>query len=307
MTYTEEATLFACQGESLLGILASPDTPADTALVVIVGGPQYRVGSHRQFVLLSRALAAAGFAVLRFDYRGMGDSSGAQRDFEAVGADIGAAIDALQQHLPNVKHVALWGLCDAAAAALLYWHATQDPRVTGLCLLNPWVRSEASLARTQVKHYYVQRLQQKEFWLKLLRGRVATQALGGLLQNLRMALGRSDAVGGAGADKSAVNCSGASAVVARQTKPLQKSFQLRMAMAWQQFPGQILLILSGEDYTAKEFQEFASADPAWKNYLRHAGLQRHEVPGVDHTFSGAASRRQAEQITLTWIAALRWQ
>jgi exosortase A-associated hydrolase 1 len=289
MTYTEETTLFSCAGDTLLGILAKPETPVDTAVLIIVGGPQYRVGSHRQFVLLSRALAAAGIAVLRFDYRGMGDSSGAQRDFEAVTPDIAAAIDALQQRLPNVKHIALWGLCDAAAAALLYCHDTQDPRVTGLCLLNPWVRSAASLARTQVKHYYIQRLQQKEFWLKLLRGGVAAKALSGLVQNIKTAFG------------------GTGGTAPRQAAAQQKPFQQRMALAWHQFPGQILLILSGDDYTAKEFQEFASVDPAWKNYLAHARLQRHEVPGLDHTFSGAASRQQAEQITLKWVAAQRCQ
>lgn len=299
MTYTEETTLFNCAGDTLLGILTRPQTPADTAVVVIVGGPQYRVGSHRQFVLLSRALAAAGIAVLRFDYRGMGDSSGAQRDFEAVSPDIAAAVDALQQSLPRVKHVMLWGLCDAAAAALLYCHDTQDPRITGLCLLNPWVRSETSLARTQVKHYYIQRLQQKEFWLKLLRGGVAVQALGGLMKNIKTAFGSASAHGSAS--------SSAGNTGPRQADARQKPFQQRMALAWHKFPGQILLILSGEDYTAKEFQEFASNDPAWKNYQRHARLQRHEVPGVDHTFSGAASRQQAEQITLKWIAGLRCQ
>ncbi len=284
MTYTEEATLFDCAGDTLVGILARPEAPAETGVVLIVGGPQYRVGSHRQFVLLSRALAAAGYAVLRFDYRGMGDSSGAQRDFEDVNTDIAAAIDTLQTRLPGVKHIALWGLCDAAAAALLYCHDRHDARVTGLCLLNPWARSEASLAKTQVKHYYTQRLRQKEFWLKLLSGKVAAKAISGLLQNIRLA--------SKGADTA---------------KTPQKPFQQRMARAWQQFQGHILLILSGDDYTAKEFSEYASADPAWKNYQNHAKLTRHEVPGVDHTFSGAASRRQAEQITLEWIAALRSQ
>ena len=288
MTFTEETTLFGCADDTLLGILARPATPENTAVVVVVGGPQYRAGSHRQFVLLSRTLAAAGIAVLRFDYRGMGDSSGIQRDFERVSADIGAAIDTLQKRLPGLTQIALWGLCDAAAAALLYCHDTQDPRVKGLCLLNPWVRSEASLARTQVKHYYLQRLQQKEFWLKLLRGGMATQALGGLLHNIKTAFGGASA-----------HDSGSS----RATTP-QKPFQQRMATAWHQYPGRILLLLSGDDYTAKEFQEFAGTDPAWKNHLAHPHLQIHEVPGVDHTFSGAASRQQAEQLTREWVSAL---
>ena len=119
MNYTEEPALFACEGDTLLGVLARPELPAQTGVVVIVGGPQYRAGSHRQFVLLSRALGAAGYPVLRFDYRGMGDSTGAQRDFEAVSADIAAAIGALQQRVPAVRQVALWGLCDGASIAKL--------------------------------------------------------------------------------------------------------------------------------------------------------------------------------------------
>lgn len=290
MNFTEETAQFDCDGESLIGILAKPESPSPTGVVLIVGGPQYRAGSHRQFVLLSRALAAAGFSVLRFDYRGMGDSSGAQRDFEGVSVDIAAAIDALQQRLPCVKQVALWGLCDAAAAALLYCHETQDPRVNGLCLLNPWVRSDASLARTHVKHYYLQRLQQREFWLKLLRGGVATQGLQGLWDNLRTAFGGSG-------NSSAVS----GATGAHPSKASPRPFQQRMAMAWHPFPGQILLILSGDDYTAKEFQEFAGRDLAWKNYSAHAKLTRHDVPGADHTFSEAESRRKAEQITQDWM------
>ncbi|WP_210544221.1 hydrolase 1, exosortase A system-associated [Rhodoferax sp. PAMC 29310] len=295
MNFTEETAQFDCEGETLTGILAQPESPAQIGVLIIVGGPQYRAGSHRQFVLLSRALAAAGYAVLRFDYRGMGDSSGTQGDFEGVSMDIAAAIDALQERLPCVKQVALWGLCDAAAAALLYCHETQDSRVTGLCLLNPWVRSEASLARTQVKHYYVQRMQQKEFWLKLVRGGVATQALRGLLQNLRAAFGGSGgSSAGAGAGASGSNPSQSSL----------RPFQQRMAMAWHQFPGQVLLILSGDDYTAKEFLEFASTDPAWKSYSTHAHLTRHDVSGVDHTFSTADSRQKVEKITLGWITTM---
>ena len=142
MTWTERAVAFDCAGDKLVGILCGPESPASGAtprhgldapsflgVVIVVGGPQYRAGSHRQFTLMARALAAAGYPVLRFDYRGMGDSTGLHRDFESLNGDLAAAIETLLQHEPNVQRVALWGLCDGASAALLYLHATRDSRV----------------------------------------------------------------------------------------------------------------------------------------------------------------------------------
>ena len=280
MNYTEETALFACAGDTLLGILTKPETPADTGVIVLVGGPQYRVGSHRQFVLLSRALAAAGYAVLRFDYRGMGDSTGEPHTFENVNEDIAAAISALQMAAPTVQNVAFWGLCDGASAALLYCHATQDVRVKGLCLLNPWVRSEASLAKTQVKHYYTQRLRQKEFWLKLLSGKVAASAASGLARNIQTAF--ADAA-------------------AKPTGEGSLPYQTRMAQAWMQFEGPMLLILSGNDYTAKEFTEYVASNNAWQNITEVGNVQRLDIAQADHTFSGASDRATVEALTLDWL------
>lgn len=281
MKYVDQTVLFSCAGDTLLGILSRPQTPAETSVIVITGGPQYRVGSHRQFVHLSRALATAGYPVLRFDYRGMGDSEGQQRDFQAVGADIAAAIGVVQQQVPTARKVALWALCDGASAALLYCHDTRDPRVSGLCLLNPWVRSEASLARTHVKHYYSHRLMQQEFWLKLLTGKMTLGALSGLAKSIRLSV-------------SGYNWQ------AREKQP----FQQNMATAWSCFPGQILLLLSGEDYVAKEFLEHANADPAWRATLAQANLVRRDFPSVDHTCSSAASRKLIEHATLHWLTQL---
>ena len=281
MTYTEVAVPFECESEWLLGILAQPETPSDTGVVVIVGGPQYRAGSHRQFVLLARALAQAGHAVLRIDYRGMGDSSGQACDFRQVTADIAAAIDAFQKQVPNVKTVRLWGLCDGASAALIYWHETRDPRVSGMCLLNPWVRSEASLARTQVKHYYTQRLMQREFWIKLVSGKVAVSALAGMASTVRRMRQQS-----------------------KSTIGVNLSFQQAMAMAWKQYTGKLLLILSDEDYTAKEFLEYVKSDPAWSAALRQPNLIRHDVQGADHTFSDLQHSRHVETLTVNWLKGL---
>src|ERR1035437_9732456 len=38
--FPEETALFACAGETLVSILAKPDVPAQTGVIVIVGGPQ---------------------------------------------------------------------------------------------------------------------------------------------------------------------------------------------------------------------------------------------------------------------------
>lgn len=281
MNYTEQAVPFVCAGDCLLGVLVKPEIPSAIGVIIIVGGPQYRAGSHRQFVLLSRALAQAGHAVLRFDYRGMGDSTGAQRAFNDVSADVAAAVDELQKWVPSVLSVVLWGLCDGASAALIYCHQTRDSRVVGLCLLNPWVRSESSLARTQVKHYYAQRLMQREFWAKLASGKVAASAVAGLLKNIRSM--RQSVGHPASADL---------------------PFQQQMALAWGTFQGSIFLVLSSEDYTAKEFLEYMRADAAWSKALAHRGLSRKDVTGADHTFSDFEHRVGVEKLTANWLENL---
>ena len=284
MNVTETALAFSCAGARLAGILSQPAEaapPGELGVVIVVGGPQYRAGSHRQFVLLARALADAGFPVLRFDCRGMGDSEGEPRSFEQTGADIDAAINALQGHAPGVQRIVLWGLCDGASAALLYLHERPDPRVAGLALLNPWVRSEASLAKTHVKHYYRQRLTERAFWRKLLSGQVALGALAGLLRNLRAAFGRAPAT-------------------LEKTMP----YQQRMAQAWGAFQGQTLLMLSENDYTAREFIEFTAASEPWRRALAGRPATRVDVAGADHTCSQPEARRAVEEATARWLAAV---
>lgn len=278
----ERALLIPCAGEHLVGVLAMPDTPADTAVLVIVGGPQYRAGSHRQFVQLARHLAQGGYPVVRFDVRGMGDSEGATRGFEALSDDIGAAIDALRREVPGLRRVVLWGLCDGASAALLYLDERRDPLVQGLVLLNPWVRSEQTLARAHVKHYYLNRLRQGEFWRKLLRGGVAGQAMKDLLGNLRAARG-----------------SGCAATAAAESAALP--FQERLLRGAESFAGPMLWVLSGQDYTAKEFVELVAAQERWQAVMGRGEAQRVDMATADHTFSAGADERALVNITASWL------
>ena len=279
--YRESAISFDCAGETLLGVLAQPSAPqpcARTGVLIVVGGPQYRVGSHRLFVLLARRLATAGHVVLRFDVRGMGDGGGTPRSFEDLQQDIAAGMDTLLQ-APGVERVALWGLCDGASASLLYMDATADTRVAGLALLNPWVRSGQSLARTHIKHYYIERLLQPAFWHKLLRGGIGLQALQELGSNALRAARRQPAAG-----------------------PL--SFQQRMAQGWNRFEGDMLVLSSENDWTAREFEEHLEQSPDWTSAQSRPNVRWQRLDGADHTLSDRAARLQMEDITLHWLQGI---
>lgn len=284
MKVLERIVEFGCEQEQLIGVLSLPevDTVSTVGVVVMVGGPQYRAGSHRQFVSLARAMAKGGYPALRFDYRGMGDSSGELRDFQQVTHDVGDAIDAMQAAIPTLQRIALWGLCDGASAALLYCQARSDSRIIGVCLLNPWIRSDASLARAHVKHYYADRLRQKEFWIKLLSGKVALSAVKGLWRNLHTMF----AGGKANPETASI------------------AFQERMAQAWQTPTLPILLLLSENDYTAKEFLEYVAVNPRWRGLLDRRLLTREDLEGADHTLSTSAAKRTAERLTLEWLQKL---
>jgi exosortase A-associated hydrolase 1 len=273
----EDAFMFQCEGESLVGILHVPERePARIGVLVIVGGPQYRVGSHRQFVLMARSLAQSGYAVLRFDYRGMGDSDGEMRTFERVASDVRVAIDELMRRIPSLTGVALWGLCDAASVSLMY--CTQDARVKGVAIANPWVRSPAGQAQSYIKHYYGQRLLQRSFWVKALTGKLnITASLVDFLRKLwsSRAAGKSAAAGG--------------------------SFIERMRHGLQKFSGPTLILMSERDLTAQEFRDLSAASADWQKALRRAGVTTIDLPGADHTFSSEGALQLATRHSLEWL------
>lgn len=281
MNVVEQCVVFDCNGDRLVGVLAQPERALPLAVLVIVGGPQYRAGSHRHFVQMARHLASLGYPVLRFDVRGMGDSGGVNRSFEHLDDDIAAAAAALLQRLAPHTRLVLWGLCDGASAALLYLDRRSDSRVVGLAVLNPWVRSLETLARTQVKHYYLQRLLQAGFWTKLLGGGIGWSAMKGLLGSVRTATRRS-----------------------RKAGNEVPSFQDRMARQWRRFDGQMLLMLSENDYTAREFEECVGRDSAWSGALARQNLTLVSLKDADHTLSSESTRAQFGQHLVNWLRLL---
>lgn len=257
---TEDAIVFRCGDAQLVGILHRGLSDAKHGVVIVVGGPQYRVGSHRQFVILARALARSGLPVLRFDYRGMGDSDGAFGGFERVSDDICVAVDLLMKQCPELNSVALVGLCDGASAALMY--GVTDPRITQLVLVNPWVRTEGTYAATNLRHYYWRRFVQKSFWRKVFSGQFQIRrSVSGIAQNVRQA--------NQGAETG--------------------SFVERMRAALQRFNGDVCVLLSGRDLTAQEFSDVCARDATWRAAMQRSRVVRIDLPGADHTFSKAVA------------------
>jgi uncharacterized protein len=282
----EQPFIFPCQGATLVGILHQARLPAKRGILMVVGGPQYRVGSHRQFVLLARSLAANGIPVMRFDHRGIGDSDDPYLGFQALQLDLSAAIDAFRTEHPGLKEIVLWGLCDAASAILLY--AYRDPRIVGLVLLNPWVRTVESEARTYLRHYYVQRLLAADFWRSLLSGRI------GLRQSVLSLWNHLTRLRGATTLSSAIEVD---PVAGHNHRP----FPDRMAEGFSLFGGPILLIMSGQDLTAREFDDVVRLSKNWRGLLQTPRLTRQDLAESDHTFSRQVWRDKVAGWTLEWM------
>jgi uncharacterized protein len=276
----ETPLVFRSGDDRLVGVLHRPREPGARGVVVVVGGPQYRVGSHRQFLLFARRLAARGVPVLRFDYRGMGDAEAGPTSFERAGPDIGAAIDTFFASFPQLREVVLWGLCDAASAALMY--ASRDRRVTGLVLLNPWVRQEQSQARTHLRHYYLARLMDAGFWKRLVTGKLDLRRSTG---ELARTVGKVVA-----ADRSA------------GSSPEGESFVESMRRGLDAFAGRVLFILSGDDLTAAEFKDEARK-PAWAPLMGRETVARRDLAEANHTFSKRVWRDQVADWTYEWIGS----
>ena len=286
MNFEERGVTFSCSGSWLYGVLSVPESSVSRGVLIVVGGPQYRVGSHRQFVLLARHLAAQGVPVLRFDYRGMGDSEGDARTFEDLDNDLRSAIDSFLNEVPSLTELVIWGLCDAASAALFYAH--QDKRVTGLILLNPWVRTDEGAAKVYLKHYYAARLFEPHLWSKILRGRFNyLQAIQSFLKTADTVLRKKNIV-------AITNMQGAESC---DRAPLPQ----RMLTGLSRFEGRLLLITSGNDLTAQEFLDVVQASPEWQKLLASPHVSRLDLPQATHTFSRREWRDQVAIWTKEWM------
>lgn len=113
---------FGSREEPLFGVLHRPAAPPPGpghGVLICAPFAHEHLFAHRVLVELARRLAAAGAHVLRFDYRGHGDSAGAfeSHTFASMREDTGLALEELQRRA-GVPCRALVGLRLGAALAI---------------------------------------------------------------------------------------------------------------------------------------------------------------------------------------------
>jgi alpha-beta hydrolase superfamily lysophospholipase len=147
-----EALHIGADGRALFGWFHPPASPSRATGVVLCNpiGDDY-VRAHRAFRHLAEALSRAGFAVLRFDFHGTGDSAGSERDPKRVAAwleDVGLAVDELRAR-SAASSVAVVGLRLGATVAMA---ALAKRPVDSLVLWSPYASGGAYVSETTRLH-----------------------------------------------------------------------------------------------------------------------------------------------------------
>ncbi len=239
---------FSCEGDTLFGTL--DPAPGEIGLLIVSGGNEIRSGASAGHAQLAARIAAVGHPVLRYDRRGVGDSSGVNRGYHGSSADIAAAVVAFRAAAPGLRRVVAFGNCDAASALMLFG---RDLAIDALILANPWAIEGAddavqAQAPAALRRRYAAKLADPEEWRRLLGGAIDLRKLA---HGLRQAA--------AAAPKSAL------------------AEQMRVELM--RFGGPVTILLATRDRTAELFAV------AWGDDARIARLA-----SASHSFADEAAR-----------------
>lgn len=210
---------FPCAGETLAATL--DDASGATGLLIVSGGNEVRAGAFNGQAQLAAAIAAAGHPVLRFDRRGVGDSTGENRGFRGSAADIAAALARFRAECPSLTRIVAFGNCDGAAALMLNAGSGAD----ALVLANPWTieADDGTPPPAAIRSRYADKLKNPREVLRLLSGKVS---LGKLATGLARAL---------------------------RPPPPPTSLARDVAEGLARFDGPARILLAGRDRTAQAF------------------------------------------------------
>src|SRR5262249_38061839 len=139
----DEQVRIPANGFALAGTLSRPETAASKPLpaIVLVGGSGLTDRDELAFGIpifgqLASDLADAGYLVLRFDKRGIGQSGGRSETagFADYAEDVRAAVKFLDERKDVARHVAVVGHSEGGSVAMLA--GAKDKRISALVLVD---------------------------------------------------------------------------------------------------------------------------------------------------------------------------
>jgi dipeptidyl aminopeptidase/acylaminoacyl peptidase len=143
---------FKCENQQIVGILHLPRERRKVPLVILVHGwSANKLGTWNAFfVRAAREFSKNGFAVLRFDFRGSGDSEGRFEDqtITSMLKDLDAVITQASEKYPEIDNNKVCLIGHSQGAYISFLQATKDKRIK--CLVS-WMGRLSDL---------------KEFWSK---------------------------------------------------------------------------------------------------------------------------------------------
>ena len=173
----DERPAFFNRDPDLFGVFCDPKGSSPMpALVFLNTGSNHRIGTSRMTVTMARRLSGMGFASLRLDVGGIGDSdapagrSANHPNNPGVVADVSQAIDWLNDR--GFAEVILIGLCSGAKLALET--TLRDERVVGQVLLNLqgfWKPVDA-IAQYVSRRAYFRLARRGSTWSRAVRGEI---------------------------------------------------------------------------------------------------------------------------------------
>ena len=133
----EEFVSFENEGEKIVGVLHIPKKTPAPGVIFCHGGFGNRIGDHRFLVNPARELCGKGFAVLRFDFRGCGESEGSSESvtLSREMGDLKKAIDWLQGR-PEVLRDKVGVLGHSLGGAVAILTSASDERLKAVCVMS---------------------------------------------------------------------------------------------------------------------------------------------------------------------------
>ncbi len=135
----EEKVVFENKGEKIVGIFHMPDSKNPPAVIMSHGWTGNK-NEHGLFINAAREFCKNGFAVLRFDFRGSGESEGKFEDinFTEEASDLKSAISFMKKQNVDRNKIGLLGLSMGAAVSVLAY----NPEIRAIVLWSPAIHTK---------------------------------------------------------------------------------------------------------------------------------------------------------------------